>query len=509
MNDKKSARIDIPGLSDYKIGQQHKPVPMNYLDDSEAPSVAAIPSILAEDRLRMTIDPKQEAPVNSALKGSLHAAEERVRLYEEMKSKMARRKALKTIFDVVVLSLIFVGIIGGYIAWTGHKAKIDAEKTRLRLEEEAEMVRLAAERDRVEAEKREQLRLEQQRKKDEQEQQRLANEEAERERRDCAERYQMFRLALKENEFDIFTKSVTNDLQAAGGELCYLLPSEKTPAPFHWVVYSTNGVANVYRLEYSGRKEEMPLDTFNALLAGSDYIVAKGDKVYFHSNRKKPGVGLLDKSSAGNPAAVFFGKLSETMNWLQPSYDELTFDIFFTPKGEPKKKIKVENLLFGCAYSLQNVREAIEKEYPFNGAGVSGGRSGRKFKRTVKLWNGMTIRKGSDGITYVPMNPPPQRPNYTSTSSYTTLPGYRTIYHSRVRSYSNNSFDSASQWNALYSRALQEDSEERAFYESQRRDDSAARASAVSAAERKWREKIDTIFREGTLSYGIRKAKID
>lgn len=508
---KKSVRLEIPGVTDRKTGKPQRVVPAGYgADDSSDDSYSSEESIhrvVAEDKLRLTINPRQKAPVNSVLQGTIHAAEERARLYEDMKSKMARRKTLKNLFDILVLLALLAAIVGGYITWSDHKAKVEAEKTRLRMEEEAENVRLDTERQRLEAERQERLRKEREAYEQRKREERLAEEAAKRERRDNAERYQMFKLALKENEFDLFTKSVTNDLQTTGGELCYLLATQKFPAPFHWVVYSTNGGVNVFRLEESGNKEEIGMDMFRSMLAGTEYIVAKDNKVYFRSSRKKPGIGKLDKSQAGDPAAVFWGQMTETMKWLRPTYDELTFDIFFTPKDDPKKKIKVENVLFGCEYSLQNVYDAIENAYPFNASNDSSGRSGRRFKRTVKLWNGLTIRKGTDGITYVPMSPPPQRPSYTKTStSYGSLSGYRTIYTSRVRSYAN---DSGPTWQTLYERALQEDAEERAFYENRRNGDREARASAISNAERKWRDKIETIFREGSLSFGIRKAKVD
>ena len=513
MNDeKKSMRIEIPGVTDRPIGRRIKSESGHSGGDGaetrSAPRTEANQQVLAEDKLRMTLNPKQERPLNSVLQGTVHAAEQRVKLYEDMKSKMARRKAMKNFFDVVMLLLLLAAIVGGYIAWSSHRAKIEAAKTRLRLEAEAEEIRLREENYRVEAEKRERLQREREaierRKKEEREKELRLAEEARRELRDNEERYHAFKMALKENEFDLFSRSVTNDIQKTGGELCYLLPSGSMPPPFYWVQHSTNGTAKVFKLEASGSREEVPWDAFQSRLHDAEYIVAKGDKVYFRSVRKKPGIGLLDKSSPGDPATAFFGKMAETMDWLKPQYDELTFNIFFSPKGEPKKKIMVENLLFGCRYSLANVREAIEREYPFNASGVSV-RRGAKFNRTVKLWNGLTIRKGADGITYVPMTPPPQRPTYEASRSSTYIPGYSTIHRSRIRTYSAGN-DMASQWAELQARAMQEDADEKAFYAAQ---NSVARERAVSEAERRWRDKVDAIFREGTISYGIRKAKLE
>ena len=51
------------------------------------------------------------------------------------------------------------------------------------------------------------------------------------------------------------------------------------------------------------------------------------------------------------------------MKSLKASYEELTFDIFFTPK-DGGKRIFVENVEFGGTYSIDAVRDALEKAYP-------------------------------------------------------------------------------------------------------------------------------------------------
>ena len=192
---------------------------------------------------------------------------------------------------------------------------------------------------------------------------------------------------------------------------------------------------------------------------------------------------------------------------LKPSYDELTFDIIFIPKGSAKK-IHVENLEFGCTYSFENVRDAIEKANPFNVYDAHGGGSSRakRFKRTVKIWNGAMIKQGIDGVTYVPRTPPPERVYYPPFRS--NLSGYKVIYRSRERDSYVYRDNGHSRWQDLYNRAKEEDAAEREYYERQRASRAERRSSAQTEAERKWHEKIDKIFREGTLTYHIRKAKV-
>ena len=478
-----------------------------------------------EDRLRMAINPQPpKAPV-SAPKGVVTAAEERVKLFEEMRRKEARQKMVRNFVESATLLLAFAVLVGLVLWWQSHRNKVAAEAARIEAEAEADRIRLKEERDRLAREQREKDRLEReaertreaerrkkeqeelamrrQKEKEEQERQlreeRESKERAEREIRDNKEFYQQCLLALRENEFDIFTKSVTNDLDAAGGGLCYLFPSLDFPVPLYYVALETNGSSRVFMVEESGKRVDVEWNLFNDKIKRLEYLVAKKDKVFFKSQRKTPSTGLLNIAKESDPAEAFFGTLAPTLKELKPTYNELTFDIFFTKHGS-SKEIFVENLPFGCAWSCQSVMEAIEKSTPRYGGSSISSSPKRKFKRTVKIWNGTMTKKGIDGITYVPRTPPPERVRtvYRDWPYRTDLPNV--VYRSSTQTH----YNTRAQWQALYDQALREDAEETAFNEQQRQN----RASAQAAADEKWEKKIDKMFRAGTLSYHIRKAKV-
>ena len=510
----KPVRIDVPvgaskNVTKPKIG-------IRYPSPTESAR-----RIEMEDKLRIAINPQSPRKPISAPKGGLSAAEERVALYEEGRRKEARQKMVRNFVESVTLLLALCTLVGLALWWQSHKNKVAAEAARIEAEAEAERIRLKDERDRQAREQREKDRLEREaereaervreaeRRKKEQEElarrrqdERETRERAEKEIRDNKERYGVYLMALRENNFDMFVKSVTNEMDKVGGELCYLLPSATTQTPLFHVIYETNGVKRVFKLYEDGKKDEVEFEAFQKTIKEVEYLVAKGGTVYFRSTRKNPATGFLPMANESDPAETFFGSLSPVLKVLKPTYDELTFDVFFAPHGSGKT-IFVENLPFGCSWSRRNVREAIEKNTPMtNGNSYRAESRTKKFKRTVKIWNGTVIKQGVDGITYVPSSPPTERYRATYTPD---LPNV--IYRSRATTtvrYDN----SYARWQTLYSRAQQEEAEESAHYEQLRQKSADRRASAQAVEEQRWQGKVDSILSNGVLSYKIRKAKM-
>ena len=469
----------------------------------KAESKIADESVLLEEKLRLTINPEPAQPPRPVPYGSVTAAEERVRMYDEMRRKQARQKMVRNFLESLILLLCLGVVVGCCLWWRSHTNRVEKERIRLQAEAEAERIKQQQERDRLERERREKDRLEREaerareaeRKKKELE----AQERAEKEIRSNRERYHLYMMALRENNFDMFVKSVTNDMDKVGGELCYLLPSATTQMPLFHVVYETNGVKRVFKLYEDGKKDEVGFEAFQEMIKDVEYLVAKGGTVHFRSTRKNPSTGLLPMTNESDPAEAFFGSMSPVLKTLKPTYDELTFDIFFTPRG--KDRIFVENLPFGCSWSRRNVREAIEKNTPTNsGKSYGVGSRSKKFKRTVKIWNGAMIKQGVDGITYVPSAPPMERYYETRASG---LPNV--IYRSRTTVRYDNSH---ARWQSLYTKAQQEEAEEAAYYERLRQRQADNRDSVQASAEKRWQEKVDGILANGVLSYKIRKGKV-
>lgn len=453
-----------------------------------------------ENKLREAINVQPPTAPRNTPGGAVSAVEERVRMYENMRHKNARTRMLKNFFESAILLMLLATIVGLFFWWQDHKGKLEAEAAKIR----EEQIRMEAERERQRQELREKERLAREaalaREREQKQREQEARERKERELRDNKERYQLYMMALKENKFDLFTKAVTNDIESTGGELCYLFPQTTFPVPLYHVSFDTNGTRCVSRMEEDGKLEGVSIEVLDEKLARLEYLVAKGDTVYFRSLRKTPPSGLLNIKEESNPAETFFGAFAPAITEIRPTYDELTFDIFFTPKGATKK-IFVENVPFGGTWSRQNVRDAVEKNTTVKASSYGTKSTANKFKRTVKIYNGSTIKRGIEGITYVPMTPPPER---TRTTYSSTVPNC--IYRSYTqRTYTDNSRE---RWAALYEKAQQEDAAEAAYYERLRQDKAERRNAAQAADEQRWREKVEDVLRNGTLSYRIRKAKV-
>lgn len=433
-------------------------------------------------------------PVAAAIK----AVEERVKTYENMKHKRWRRKTINRIFEVATLLATFVTFWYVYMMWRNH---IHGEMEKEKLRQDAELSR-QIELDKLRSEERERLRKEAETERERVRAERL-REENERKAKKAAkeeatELYSLMTLALRENDFDIFGKNVTNALEGTGAALCYLFPCDSKNLPFYCVDYPTNSSARaIYRLTHDGEKTRIEESAFNALLLNRDYLVAKNGSVYFKSRRKNPKTGVLSKVKDGDPSEVFFGSLASTLQVLKPTYNELTYDIIFIPKNKDRK-IVVENLEFGCAYHIGKVKDAIAEEYAKK-AISSGTLKLTKYKRTVKLYSGSMIKRGVDGITYVPRSQP-ARNLYGTSSCSRWLSGYRTIYRTRTRN-----VDEQSNWASLYAQAQREDEEEKDFYEKQKKDFLENKQRKQTKAEQEWARKLDSIFEEGSLIYSIRK----
>ena len=467
----------------------------------------AAEEIVSEEKPKLRIirnSNQGDESVNPVDRRKISMTEERLKMYEDLKHKAWRRKFLTNLFSVIVL--LALPIVGWFIysEWVAHtkmiehEAELKAAEERARAEREEIERRERDEKERQEREARraEELAAQQHaRELAQEEQARLENQ-----RKVMAEQYRVFSVALSENEFDMFNKNVTNGLEKVGGELCYCFPSDGSTIPFYWVTYSTNGVDSIREIMPSGAAVSIDLALLESKMNNQDYVVARESKVYFHSRKKNNRMGVLPKDRQFDPAEVFFGKMSGTLERLKASYDELTFDIVFVP-ARTKKQIVCENVEFGCSYSIDNVREALGKAFPPSRTLVSSSSNIKKFNRTVKLWNGSDIKTGLDGITYVPRTCPSTRDR--PSNSYYDING-RVIWRRRSQGVNYKSYD---RWNALYNQAIQEDRAEAEYYENERRRRNNVVANSRLSDEREWISKIDKIFSEGTLYYRIKKAK--
>ena len=193
----------------------------------------------------------------------------------------------------------------------------------------------------------------------------------------------------------------------------------------------------------------------------------------------------------------FFGDIAPEVKRLDIDPDGLRFEIVFIP-SETKKVIITDTIEYGAQYSLSKVREAIEEAFPMRTTSFSSSTSRKMYKRTVVLWDGAHIKKGVDGVTYVPRVAP------TTTYGRTTiLRGSGWIYDNRNRYREDNTY---ARWQSLYEEAQKQECAERSFYERQNASREKSAQNAMSQAERDYAARIDRIYNNGMLYF---RAKVD
>ena len=442
----------------------------------------------------------------------LHMAEDHVRFYEEMKD-IDRRRKMREKFQGLLMLLVLGLCAAGAYWYVGYR-----KEQRQRVE-----IALAEERNRLDAERAENVRKEQARREEEEKvrhEKRLAEEKRQKEE---AARLQAERAkeanALQESKilyrkacalfgdgaFDFLKTLPTNSLPGkAAGEFYYLLPFLDN-GEIVVCQSSTNGIESVCRLDGTGRRTAFEADTFLDSLQGKDYLMAYGDRVYFQSKRKKAHVSPISKKEVVDLVKEFFGDIAPEVRRLDIDPEGLRFEIVFVT-GETKKVIIADTIEYGAQYSLSKVREALEDAFPMRKTSFSPSTGRKRYKRTVVFWDGAHIKKGVDGVTYVPrVAPAVTYDRYGHTAVY----GSGWNYDRALRNENKRIARAEHQrelWQSLYDEAKKQDEAEARFYEKRNESGGTGAQGAMSQAERDYAERIDRIYAGGTLYF---RAKVD
>jgi len=447
-------------------------------------------------------------------KKAIYMAEEHARFYEEMKAKETRRKTFDKIGGLLGLLILVGGAWAGYVFWTRHQER----QVQVRLAQEAENVRLERERSeenaRQEAARKEREQKDRERRAAEEAAKR--KQEAEQREREVAETRQFKELywqaatLFADADLDLISALGTNALPGqVDGRFFYLVPSMEEDRERIVVCESTaQGVTNLFWLGKSADRERIAdVPEFLERADKTDYLLAHGGKVYFHSKRQKPHIGEIDKEKPEDLTCAFLGKIADKAKSLDCDFDNLSFEIVFVSE-KPRKVIVADDVAYGCPYSLERVRDAVEEAFPFRSYSRKSSSSKKKFKRTVVFWDGALIKRGIDGITYVPRTPPPAA--YGDGNVRTYVDGWyvdRTYYNYQKRI--RRAAQTRDHWQSLYDEATKQDAEEQAFYQKCREEASAQATSASAAAAEAYAEKINGIIKNGTLYFRAKFKKGD
>ena len=509
---RKPSRIELPtGLNARRRSPDAKSQPKDAPSETKIMRSGFVPTEEQKPKLRVIRKEAEAQPMTEQQMVSrrLHMAEDHVRFYEEMKDIEHRRKMRENI-NAALMLLVAVLCAAGIYWYVGYR-----KEQRQRTE-----IALAEERNRVEAERVEQELKEKARRVAEEkaaEEKRRAEEQRRREEADriqaekakeanaLQESKVLYRKAcalLADGEFD-FLKNLSTNAQPGKvpGEFYYLLPFLDN-GEIVVCQSSTNGIESVFRLDETGKKTPFDADTFLSSLDGKDYLVAHDGRVYFHSKRKKAHVAPISKAEVVDLSKEFFGDIASEAGRIGFDSDELKFEIVFIPR-DSKKVIIADTVEYGVPYSLSSVREAIEDAFPMRKVTSSVSPMKKKFKRTVVFWDGARVKRGVDGITYVPRVAPPV--TYSRVTTYG--PGWhydRNYWHIAERRRERAEYNRA-HWQTLHDEAIKQDEAERLFHAQHAASKEERRQAALSQAERAYVEKIDRIYAAGTLYF---RAKI-
>lgn len=446
----------------------------------------------------------------------LRMAEDHVRFYEEMKDRDRRRQMREKIQGVMMLIAIVLCAVGVYwyvgyrkekrqaaeIAFAEEKNRLEAERAEKERQEQA--LRAAAEQ--AEREKRvaeEKRRLEERQKAEK----RLQEERTRAENELIASRslYKKACVLFAEGKFDFIHALPTNAMPGhVVGEFYYLLPFLGN-GEIVVCQSETNGLKSVCRLDEAGKRTPFSVDALHATLQGNDYLLAHDDQVYFHSKRKKPHVAQISKSEPVDLVKEFFGNIAPEVKRLDLDPEGLYYEIVFIPK-DSKKVIIADTVDNGVPYSLAKVREAIEEAFPMRRTRSTTAKRNKKYKRSVVFWDGAHIKKGIDGVTYVPRVAPPA--TLDRTTATVSGPGWwydRTWRNEAKRI--NRAEHAHALWQSLCEEAKKQERAEEEYYRAQEETTEALANKAKTKAETTYSDKIDRIYNEGTLYFRAKIAR--
>lgn len=441
----------------------------------------------------------------------LHMAEEHARFYEEMKERESRRKTREKIqgflmFVVFVLCAVGVYWYVGYRKEKRHQAEIAFAEEKNRLEtERAEnerrqnAMRRAEEKAAHEKKVAEEnlRRLENQKELD---RQKAEREKAEKELFESKVLYRKTCALFAEGKFDFLQSNSPASMPGvADGVFYYLLPFLDN-GEIVICQSATNGIRSVCRLDDTGKRTPMEEGTFLESLTGKDYLMAYEDRVYFQSKRKKPHVAAISKADVVDLVKEFFGDITPEVKRLDLDPEALSFEIVFVPKNS-KKVIIADTVEYGVQYSLEKVREAIEDAFPMRRVKSTVGKKS-SFKRTVVFWDGAHIKKGIDGVTYVPRVAPPM--SYGATTLRGPGWNYDREWHTTSKRVYRAEYTYA-HWQSLSNEAKKQEIAEQQYHAERENSAAAREQEKMSRAERAYVEKINKIYSEGTLYF---RAKI-
>jgi hypothetical protein len=346
------------------------------------------------------------------------------------------RRRIRLLFMAVnlVISVAVLGALAyGVRAWWNRKAEQERAREEARQKEEAENARAKEARDaelqkRREASKQKQLEeaakraeaaklreekrerereeLKQQREKREKERQdKIAAAAAlAKERKDRVEKFDRIEKALKGATVDLWNNLPKESRPGAvQGTFYCLIPFDKDYGVYE-VESFTNGPMRVAKLSKKEADEPIEIADYSGLVAklGCLCLPADGKTAYVTAPSGSEGEKYVVPSSSVMPAALLWGEgLCALIKRYSMETGNLEYDVsYLSARG---KALPLGQFAFGQLLGRTQLQEAV-LAVAFKNWKPPKTKS-KTFRRTVMFYDGKTIKKGADGVTYVPRSP--------------------------------------------------------------------------------------------------------
>ena len=360
-----------------------------------------------------------------------HEAADTAKRAEE---RFRRRKRLLFMAVNLVVSVAVLGALAyGVMSWWNRRAEQERAREEARQKEEAENARAKEARDaelqkrreaskqkqleeaakRAEAaklreEKREREREELKQQREKREKERLdkiaATAALAKERKDRVEKFDRIEKALKGATVDLW-KNLPKESRpgAVQGTFYCLIPFDKDYGVYE-VESFTNGPMRVAKLSKKESGEPIEIADYSGLVAklGCLCLPADGKTAYVTAPSGSEGEKYVVPSSSVMPAALLWGEgLCALIKRYSMETGNLEYDVsYLSARG---KALPLGQFAFGQLLGRTQLQEAV-LAVAFKNWKPPKTKS-KTFRRTVMFYDGKTIKKGADGVTYVPRSP--------------------------------------------------------------------------------------------------------
>ena len=404
-----------------------------------------VPRAAAASRPKLkpvTQQEKQEDLNAAAIRRRLaeqEAEEAAVSAKERAFAAKARKQRMVSTVVKSVIALVLVGAAAfGVSVWRRHAAereearqRQEAEDARVRKERDAEMQKKRdeaqqryleesakrAEAAKQQREERERERAEQKRLQEERERERqerlAAAENLKKERKERAEKFDRVTKLFSTATVDLW-KNMPLDARpgTVEGVFYCLIPFDKDHGVYE-VGSVTNGPMRVVELSKTEAGESLDVSAYLGLVEkyGCLCLPADGKKVYVSVPKGSEGKKYEVPSPSVVPSSLLWGEgLCGLIKRYSMGTQNLEYNVSYLPARG--KELPLGRFTFGQPLGRIELQSAVLSVAMKNWRPPKAKTKAKAFRPTVVFYDGKTIKRGADGVTYVPRSPGRAGPSY-------------------------------------------------------------------------------------------------